>query len=320
MDESATIPPPRWGFQRGLRRAAMLIAIAIWAVLIFYGGMGVGWDEALYRQLYAADDAFLARNARVLSRVGSWVVLVPAAIAAAVLLAFSRRRRAALLLVIVFGGRLLVEIQKIIVDRDRPGIPQHLEAVHSMSFPSGHAANAMITWLAIALLVPVSYRNRAIAVGIGLALALQAGWSRVALGVHWPSDVLGGWAFATFWLIFCMRLASVRPDAETPARLPKRGTLARRPAFLSRRRRNMADNRRADITRDNDDSDIIDNMEDAPSQSGVSGGNLQRDIGSRAEEQQDVDGKPGVTRVQHKDKPEQANLPRYNEGSRKLNP
>jgi undecaprenyl-diphosphatase len=320
LDESATTPAPRWGFQRGLRRAAMLIAIAIWALLIFYGGMGVGWDEALYRQLYAADDQFLARNARVLSRVGSWVVLVPAALAAAILLAFSRRRRAALLLVIVFGGRLLVEIQKIIVDRDRPGIPQHLEAVHSMSFPSGHAANAMITWVAIALLLPVSFRNRAIAVGIGLALALQAGWSRVALGVHWPSDVLGGWAFATFWLIFCMRLASVRPETDVLAGLPKRGTLRGRPAFLSRRRRNMADNKRADIARDNDDSEIIDRMEDAPSHGGASGGNLQRDIGSRAEEQHDVDGKPGVTRVQDKDKPEQANLPRYNQGNSKLNP
>jgi undecaprenyl-diphosphatase len=309
LEETATVPAPRWGYQRGLRRAAMLVAIVMWAVLIFYGGNGVGWDEALYRQLYAADDAFLARNARVLSRMGSWVVLVPAAILAAILLAFSRRRRAALLLVIVFGGRLLVEIQKIVVDRDRPGVPQHLEAVHSMSFPSGHAANAMITWLAIALLVPVSFRNRAVAVGIGLALALQAGWSRVALGVHWPSDVLGGWAFATFWLIFCMRLASVRPETDAPARLPKRGTLRRRPAFLSRRRRKMADNKRADAARDHDDSDIIDRMEEGPSQSGVSGGNLQRDIASRAEEEHDVDGKPGVTRVTGKDKPAGGDAP-----------
>lgn len=243
MEETASVPAPRWGYQRGLRRAAMLVAIVIWGVLIFYGGTGAGWDEALYRQLYAADDALLARNARLLSRVGSWVVLVPAAILAATLLAFSRRRRAALLLVVVFGGRLLVEIQKIIVDRDRPGVPQHLEAVHSMSFPSGHAANAMITWLAIALLLPVSFRNRAIAVGIGLALALQAGWSRVALGVHWPSDVLGGWAFATFWLIFCMRLASVRPEADAPATPRKRGSLRRRTAFLTRRRRRMAEGR-----------------------------------------------------------------------------
>ena len=73
------------------------------------------------------------------------------------------------------------------------------------------------------------------------------------------------------------------------------------------------DNSRTDSARRHDDSDIIDNMEDAPAQGGVSGGNLQRDIGSRAEEQHDVDGKPGVTRVGAKDKPEEADLPRYNE-------
>ena len=73
------------------------------------------------------------------------------------------------------------------------------------------------------------------------------------------------------------------------------------------------DNRRADIARDNDDSDLIESMEDAPSHGGASGGNLQTDIGSRAEMQRDVDGKPGVTRVQDKDKPEEADLPRFNE-------
>ena len=86
--------------------------------------------------------------------------------------------------------------------------------MRSLSFPSGHSANAMITYLAIALLVPVKQRNRAISVGLGLALALQAGWSRVALGVHWPSDVAGGWAFGLFWIAVCMRLASARRDAE----------------------------------------------------------------------------------------------------------
>src|SRR3546814_12781093 len=84
---------------------------------------------------------------------------------------------------------------KVIVDRDRPGVDQHLEAVHSVSFPSGHAANAMITYVAIALLVPVRQRNPAIAVGLGFSAPLPVGWSRVALGVPWPSELLGRRAF-----------------------------------------------------------------------------------------------------------------------------
>ena len=77
----------------------------------------------------------------------------------------------------------------------------------------------------------------------------------------------------------------------------------------------MSDNNRADISRRTDDSDLIEGMEDAPDFSGASAGNLQRDIGSRAEQQHEVGGKPGVTRVQDKDKPEQANLPRYNDSN-----
>lgn len=191
---------------------------SLWLAMMLLGGLGSGQDESVRLLLYAGDNRVLARNADFLTTLGSWRVLVPITIVAAVYLAFTRRIRAALLLFTVFGGRLLVEVTKVVVDRDRPGIDQHLEAVHSMSFPSGHSANAMITYLAIAVLVPVRQRHRAIAVGIGLAIALQIGWSRVALGVHWPSDVLGGWAFGMLWVMICLRLASARPEAEpTPS-------------------------------------------------------------------------------------------------------
>jgi hypothetical protein len=76
----------------------------------------------------------------------------------------------------------------------------------------------------------------------------------------------------------------------------------------------MADtNRRAQTARDTDDSDLIESMEDAPRFGGSSGGNLQRDIGARDEVQQEVGDGDGVTRVRDSDKPEQANLPRFNQ-------
>jgi undecaprenyl-diphosphatase len=193
---------------------ATILATIVWLVALVQGGAGSEWDEPLRRSLYSADNAVLARNARLLSWLGNGMILSALAIAGTIYLYFRRKMRAALLLITVFGGRLFVELQKVIVNRDRPGVDEHLEAVFSMSFPSGHAANAMITYIAIGLLVPVKQRNRAISVGLGLALALQAGWSRVALGVHWPSDVIGGWAFGLLWVAVCMRLASARPEAE----------------------------------------------------------------------------------------------------------
>jgi hypothetical protein len=61
-----------------------------------------------------------------------------------------------------------------------------------------------------------------------------------------------------------------------------------------------------------DDHDIIDAMEDAPSFGSASGGNLQRDIGTRDELDQEIGDGDGVTRVRDGDKPEQADLPRFN--------
>jgi undecaprenyl-diphosphatase len=72
----------------------------------------------------------------------------------------------------------------------------------------------MITFLAVGLLVPVIQRRRALAVAVALILAVLIGLSRIVLGVHWPSDVLGGWAFAIFWVALSIHLASTRPEAE----------------------------------------------------------------------------------------------------------
>jgi undecaprenyl-diphosphatase len=78
--------------------------------------------------------------------------------------------------------------------------------VHYQSFPSGHSANAMIVYVGLALLAFDDARWRRWAVGAALALAFGVGISRPMLGVHWPSDVVGGWAFGAFWLLLVLWL------------------------------------------------------------------------------------------------------------------
>jgi hypothetical protein len=74
------------------------------------------------------------------------------------------------------------------------------------------------------------------------------------------------------------------------------------------------ENRRTETARETDDSDLIESMQEGPSFSGASDGQLQREIGSRAEVQHDEIGEDGVTRVRDQDKSEgEANLPRFNE-------
>ncbi|HEX8400294.1 MAG TPA: phosphatase PAP2 family protein [Allosphingosinicella sp.] len=190
-------------------------AVAIWLLTLLTNGPEGGWDPAVLRWFLADHGSAIVRPASLLTELGGWKVLVPVGLVAFGILAVKRRRRAALLLFMLFGGRLLVELQKLLIDAPRPPDAAHLIAVESPGFPSAHSANSMITFLAIALLVPVIQRRRAMAVAIGATLALLIGLSRLVLGVHWPSDVIGGWAFAFFWIALCLRLASARPDPET---------------------------------------------------------------------------------------------------------
>jgi len=196
--------------------AVALLAV-LWLATMIAGGRDSSWDVAASDWLRSASVPILTRNARVFAAIGEPYVLVPIGIVAAAYLMFRRKRRAALFLIVVFGGRFLVELQKVIIDRPRPHISRALVAANSYSFPSGHAANAMITFMAIALLLPVRQRNRAIAVGIGLALALQVGASSVILDRHWASDALGGWLFGLMWVMICVWAASARPDADASA-------------------------------------------------------------------------------------------------------
>jgi undecaprenyl-diphosphatase len=196
---------------------AAIATLAIWSAALLLGGEDAAADEGFRAALYAPRGTALSGFAGTVSWLGNGLVLGGIAIATAFYLFFTRRIRAALLLITVFTGRLLVELQKMIAGRDRPGLDDHLEAVSSMSFPSAHAANSMITFLAIALLLPIAQRYRALSIAVALALTLAVGWSRIALGVHWPSDVIGGWAFGLLWVAVCIRLASARGEAEASA-------------------------------------------------------------------------------------------------------
>jgi undecaprenyl-diphosphatase len=145
-----------------------------------------------------------------LTRLGNLVLLGPLALAAAIWLAIKARYRAALwLLATCIVARLVTAGLKLVFQRPRPDLLPQLDQVYSMSFPSAHAANTMATFLAIAL----ALGGRAPIVG-AVALTLAIGISRVLLAVHWPSDVVGGWALGAFCVSIAARwLAGGDPRA-----------------------------------------------------------------------------------------------------------
>jgi undecaprenyl-diphosphatase len=209
---------------------------AIWLAMLIWGGPEFAWDRDLLRVFHSSHEPDFIRWMKRLTELGGWVVLGLVGIAAVIALAFKRRRRAALLLVILFGGRMLVELQKLAFGSPRPPEDGHLVLAESLGYPSAHAANSMITYVAVAALVPVMQSRRTVALLLGFALAIAIGLSRLVLGVHWPSDVLGGWAFGLLWIILCVRMASVRPEAPPDETGADAGTAPPLRSFPWRRR------------------------------------------------------------------------------------
>jgi undecaprenyl-diphosphatase len=108
-----------------------------------------------------------------------------------------------------------VWLLKSIYERARPDHGSPIALPHSYSFPSGHAATAVVLYGALGLLLAEQSRSRLRAVGwfAGAAvLALAIGASRVLLNVHFVSDVLAGFAVGLTWLCCC----AVARDLLTP--------------------------------------------------------------------------------------------------------
>jgi membrane-associated phospholipid phosphatase len=190
----------------------VLLALLLgWAAMLLFGGMEL--DRALLLLLYSGDRPVPAMIARALTELGGWSVLLPATAVGTALLLWRREwRSAALLAGITLSGRLLVEGQKIWIGRPRPEVQNHMVDTHSLSFPSAHAANSTMVWICLALLLPRTPGQRTGALWAAVWLAIAIGVTRPMLGVHWPSDVIGGWTFGLFWILLWLGIAGFRLD------------------------------------------------------------------------------------------------------------
>ncbi|MBG8556033.1 phosphatase PAP2 family protein [Hymenobacter guriensis] len=127
-----------------------------------------------------------------------WTPLLEAAVLAGLLLA--RQWRAALFFLVAVGGAGLLNLfAKLLLARARPDFWVSIAPETSYSFPSGHAMAATALALTLGILLWPT-RGRWVAVVLGAAWALLMGWSRMYLGVHFPSDVLAGWVGSVGWV------------------------------------------------------------------------------------------------------------------------
>jgi membrane-associated phospholipid phosphatase len=200
--------------------AATGLALTIALALVFLAALGFGLvaDMATSQTgLYRWDASAAAWGADHATATSTWLlglitwlgatVTVLAVTVALGTLEFLRRRRLAVLgflLTVVLGQNLIANTVKELVDRERPPVP-HLASSSGFSFPSGHTAAAAATWAAVALVLG---RGRPLAVKAWLAagaavLTVAVASSRVLLGVHWLTDVIGGAALGFGWFVVC---------------------------------------------------------------------------------------------------------------------
>jgi undecaprenyl-diphosphatase len=105
----------------------------------------------------------------------------------------------------VGGGAALVMGLKDVFERVRPEVVPPMYEVTNFSFPSGHASTSAVIYLALGILLARFITRHILKIyvfGVAFLLTFIVGWTRIALGVHYPTDVLAGWALGLIWALF----------------------------------------------------------------------------------------------------------------------
>jgi undecaprenyl-diphosphatase len=183
------------------------------------------FDFKIVRALRSADDpsrpigpAWVENALLDLTAIGGPTVLGLVVLSVVGFLLLQTRYRTALfVLATAISGEVVNTVMKAAFNRPRPSIVPQLRAVFSTSFPSGHAMESAIVYLtlgAILMRVAESRLTKAYILAISMLLTVLVGVSRVYLGVHYPTDVIGGWIIGFVWASICW-LVSQRYEVKT---------------------------------------------------------------------------------------------------------
>lgn len=203
------------------RARVALLFIGVLGPLVLFGALADEvWErepmpfdvpvlEAMRALHTPARDAFMT----AVTKLGYAWGVVPVAVALPLVLAARRRPRPALYAAVALAGTSLLNLgAKAFFGRDRPALWASIAPESTCSFPSGHAMGSMGLVVVLCVLAWPT-RARWAVVGLGAVFVLLVGVSRVYLGVHYPSDILAGWAAALAWTLGLSAL--VRPHRSS---------------------------------------------------------------------------------------------------------
>ena len=203
-----------------MRVLAILLGLAVLTAL---AGIGVrawapSFDAQALQAIAGGRNATLTSIAWVVTQAGSFVLLAPLSIAFLLLRRWKRPADDIALVVIAAGSAVLPFVVKLIVARPRPTI-EHLSHLSSLSFPSEHTTQAAAIYLAIAIMLSQSLTRgwREAVIAFGVLIALAVAWSRVYLGVHYPTDVAAGLVLGWGWALLVFHWARPKLIQDQPA-------------------------------------------------------------------------------------------------------
>jgi undecaprenyl-diphosphatase len=203
----------RWRVELVPLLIVALIAGGAWAFMEVADEVAEGEMTALDQRLLLAlrtkdehkpiGPEWVQEAARDVTALGGVTVLAILTAAAAGFLTLQGKRSAALLVLLAIGsGALAGTVLKKGFARERPALVSHETQVYTSSFPSGHSMLSAVTYLTLGALLMRLYRPmhlKAYILVLAISLTVLIGASRVYLGVHWPTDVLGGWTAGATW-------------------------------------------------------------------------------------------------------------------------
>lgn len=201
-------PDQRYGLRLTLLGLAMVLVAVPFSTLLFQvlgRGSLTRLDGSLADRLndLVHESTALVNVLEAVTWLGRPVWLA-AVIGAAALFAWRRgqRRLAVFLVVTALGGGIVDSVVKILVDRPRPVVDHPVITAFGKSFPSGHAMSSTVCYGAVLLaFLPAVRRRLRVAAIVGTSLLVLAiGSSRLFLGVHFLTDVLGGFVLGLAWL------------------------------------------------------------------------------------------------------------------------
>lgn len=208
----------RWRRLERDQLRVLVIGLALCALLFLFlrlasevmEGDTQAFDVAILRSLRDAADparpigpAWMETALVDITALGSPVVLgLIVVIITGYLLLEARYKTALIVAMTAITSEVLDEFLKLVFARPRPTVVPHLRTVVTASFPSGHAMESAIIYLTLGALLMRVVEGRLTKIytmAVAMFLTLLVGVSRVFLGVHYPTDVVGGWMLGFLW-------------------------------------------------------------------------------------------------------------------------